>query len=423
MNQKHRRKLLFISLVLIATYVLSSGNFSKNSKTDSSAVRLGNPLETDGKQGRALNVWDLQVFNGKIYIAGGSTVSNSGPINVWAYNPETQSFIKEYTVAEEAIEHYRVFNEQLYIPAADPIQGDSNKFYRKKKGDKWTKYASNTVKLAHVRDLFQTKSGFLLMVGNNRNSNNRNKDAPGTAITKDDGVSFQGAGVDNSPSIGNVVLADFNWFFSIFSYQNKIYAPTSILKDAWILPGTIAIYDKEKESFILDSKLDNSEFIPVQQIEENKGKYGFETIYRIWHPVEFKNSLVYPMRSYSNSSNRRKYKESYMNSLGMYLKKDMGKSPEILALPAQAIGEEILVINKELYVLANKKGFRNRFTTYVFKTIDPTNKNAWQKVLSFDSKNKARSFEYLDGTFYFGLGQDYGEAIGNSGDILSYQVN
>lgn len=117
---------------------------------------LGNPLSQDGKKGRALNVWDLQVFDGKIYLGGGSTVTNAGPINVWAYNPAPESFVKEYTVQEEAIEHYKVFGNQLYIPAADPRNSDHNKYYRQNDDNTWSKYTSSNVKLAHVRDLIQT---------------------------------------------------------------------------------------------------------------------------------------------------------------------------------------------------------------------------------------------------------------------------
>ena len=418
-RQKYRQKILLsVSLFLIAILTLTCSTLSANN-TNSAIVRLGNPLRDDGKTDRALNVWDLQIFDGKIYIAGGSTVSNAGPINVWAYNPATQNFDKEYTVAEEAIEHYKVFENQLYIPAADPMGNDANKFYRKAIDGQWTKYASNAVKLAHVRDLIQTSSGCLLLVGNNRNPNNKNKDAPGTAITIDDGVSFQGAGINNSPSMGDVVIADYNWFFSVFPYQNQIYAPTSVLRDAWASPGTIAIYDELQKSFILDKKLDNSEFIPAERIEARK--YGFETIYRIWHPVEFKQSLVYPVRSYSILKKQQKYQENYMNSLGMYLKESMGKTPVELQLPHKAIGEDILTIEGELYVLANRQKF-DRFTIYVYKTSNLLEENSWKEVLHFESRNKARSFEYLDGKFYFGLGQDYGEPIADAGDILSYTV-
>jgi hypothetical protein len=141
----------------------------------------------------------LQVFNHKIYIAGGSTVTNSGPINAWAYNPATGSFAKEYTVQEEAIEHYKVFGNQLYIPAADPRNADHSKYYRQNNDNIWSKYTSDSVKLAHVSDLIQTQENYILLVGNNRDLN-QDADVPGTAITTNQGRSFQAAGVDNVPN-------------------------------------------------------------------------------------------------------------------------------------------------------------------------------------------------------------------------------
>ncbi len=90
---------------------------------------LGNKMADDGKRGRARNIWDLEAYNGRIYLGGGSTVENAGPVSVWAYDPATASFHNAYTVPEEAIELFRVFDADLYIPAADPTSGDMNKFY------------------------------------------------------------------------------------------------------------------------------------------------------------------------------------------------------------------------------------------------------------------------------------------------------
>ena len=87
MNFKNRRSklIVFIALFLTTLAVVIFGFlFSAGSKNE--PQWLGNPLREEGLTGRALNVWDLQVFDGKVYIAGGSTVSNSGPIKVFAYN-------------------------------------------------------------------------------------------------------------------------------------------------------------------------------------------------------------------------------------------------------------------------------------------------------------------------------------------------
>ena len=426
MSYKYRQLIIFIALFvsgfLLFAYILSRSSVTPNSyseiELDDSVTRLGNPLREDGLVGRALNVWDLQVFNGKIYLAGGSTVANTGPINVWAYDPITQTFDKEYTVAEEAIEHFKVFNNQLYIPAADPRQGDNNKFYRKSINGLWEKYESNAVKLAHVRDLIKTENNEILLVGNNRNLNKVSN--PSIAITTDDGISFQEAGISKS-QLEKTNLIDYNWFFSVFEYQDKIYAISSLLRDFGNYSGAISVYNSQTQSFEIDFDLRNDEFIPASIIGKSDVQQGTYIIYRIWNPLEFHNYLIYPVRSYSN--NQQEYEQAYMNSLGIYYKEKIGVTPKKVELPHNALGEDILIINNELYVLANKKQQNNKFIIYVYKTEAISDKIKWQKVLEFSSNNKARSFEYLNSTFYFGLGQDYGDPLGDSGDLISYEIN
>ncbi|MFM2311641.1 MAG: hypothetical protein RLZZ04_917 [Cyanobacteriota bacterium] len=81
MDKKYRQKLLVFAWLFLITLLLLAWGFDRQEvNSNQSIVRLGNPLLTDGKKGRALNVWDLQAFNGKIYLGGGSSVENAGPI-------------------------------------------------------------------------------------------------------------------------------------------------------------------------------------------------------------------------------------------------------------------------------------------------------------------------------------------------------
>ena len=421
MSKKNRRAksaklIVFIALFLATIAVIALGLFSStNSQTE--PTWLGNPLREDGQVDRALNVWDLQVFEGKIYLGGGSTVTNAGPIKIWAYDPQTEKFEQEYTVKEEAIEHFHVFDNQLYIPAADPTKGDVTKFYRREAGQ-WQRYGSQAVKLAHVRDIIATDKNKILMVGNSRQPDKPSGRGTASAIFGESGLDIKPTGVENAPSEKGRVLVDYNWFFSIFRYQNQIYATNALLRDADNYQGAIAIYDPESKSFKLDFDLHNDEFIPASIIG-SETMQGVEVIYRPWNPVEFQDRLVYPVRSYSILPNN--YEEAYMNTIGFFSKSGMGNSPQTLELP-KGLGEDVLVIDNELYVLASQRDRNYKFTTYVYKTDRLSEKTQWKRVLKFTEWNKARSFEYLDGTFYFGLGQDYGDGVHNSGDLLSYRL-
>lgn len=408
-------KSLVLGALFVVTLLLILLNFWLSKRPTVSVERLGNPWLKDGLVERALNVWDLQTFDGKIYLGGGSTVTNSGPINVWAYDPQKKDFVKEHQVQEEAIEHYRLLDNQLYIPAADPTKGDRHKFYRRE-GNKWQRYSSGEIKLAHVRDVVKTDDGELLMVGNSRQTDKPSSRGTAIATPTEAGFKIQAAGVDNVATQGTII-ADFNWFFSVFRYQDQIFATNSLLRDAENFPGAIAKYNPEAKQFVLDFNLRNADFIP-EEIIKGKQKQGIGVIYRPWNPIEYQGYLVYPVRSYSITANN--YQQAYMNSIGFFYKSDMGSSPKTLKLP-QGKGEDVLVIDNELYVLASRQRSDDQFTNYVYKTDRLSTKTKWQRVVKFKSWNKARSFEYLDGTFYFGLGQDYGDAINNSGDILSYR--
>jgi hypothetical protein len=420
-KQKTKICLFFcLSLIVVTIFTLGCSACSQGEDVTSKVKYLGNPMSQDGQKGRALNVWDLQVFDGKVYVAGGSSITNSGPINVWAYNPKTEAFEQEYTVDEEVIEHFRVIEHELYLPAGDPRNNDANKYYRKGVNSQWRKYSSSSVKLAHVRDLLKTSNGDILLVGNNRQFGDFSK--PAIAITSDDGISFSGVDVENIPPMKDVILVDYNWFFSIFSYQNKIYATTALLRKDFQQPGSIAVYDSPNKRFFLDAQLKSSDLIPSQRIKNPFGSLQDSAIYRIWNPVEYQGSLVYPARSYSISQNNAR--QAYMNSLGLFIKLTPESNPFAVKFPRRkALGEDVIVINNELYALANLEKERGKFIVYVYKTTNPIKRKNWAEVLHFSSSNKARSFEYFNQTFYFGLGQDDGEPVNNSGTIISYQIN
>jgi hypothetical protein len=213
-----------------------------------------------------------------------------------------------------------------------------------------------------------------------------------------------------------------NSFFSVFSYQNKIYAPSSLLRDYQNSAGAIAVYNPQSKKFELDKKLENDEFIPQQNIGIDQGKQGIDIIYRIWNPVEYENYLVYTVRSHSLSAT--KYKKVHMKSLGIYLKEDLGISPMKVAFPDQSsLGEDILIIDKDLYALSNTRISNGEFITYVYRANKQNFPDAWEEILHFKSPNLCRSFEYLNQTFYFGLGHNYGDKINQSGQILSYLNN
>jgi hypothetical protein len=68
----------------------------------------------------------------------------------------------------------------------------------------------------------------------------------------------------------------------------------------------------------------------------------------------------------------------------------------------------------QVYMLA-QSGTAGSYTNYVFASADLA---TWTEVLRFSATTFARSFEYLDGDFYFGLGTTRAELSSAAGDLL-----
>jgi hypothetical protein len=69
---------------------------------------------------------DLTVFDGRLYLGYGDWTKNTGPIDVLFYETLTGGVQTEFTVAEEALDFYRILGNNLVIPGLD---SKANQFY------------------------------------------------------------------------------------------------------------------------------------------------------------------------------------------------------------------------------------------------------------------------------------------------------
>ncbi|MBN2030761.1 T9SS type A sorting domain-containing protein [bacterium] len=136
---------------------LDTKGIYKPDRTQASVIYLGNPFKdrypdnTEWEYAR--NVWDMILWNQKIYFGHGDVARNSGPTDIWYYDISEQNFINEFTADEEQIYRFREFNDCLYIPGHDPTEShDFGNFYVNK-GEGWEKYRTIPVEV-HVNDIF-----------------------------------------------------------------------------------------------------------------------------------------------------------------------------------------------------------------------------------------------------------------------------
>lgn len=430
-------------------------------------VDLGNKPVDSGQHGDSRNLWDLQVFDDKIFIGMGSTVADSGPVPVWAFDHVAGRWgeAPEAVIGQEAIELYRIIDGRLYIPAADPKGSatEASKFYRRGPDGNWTHFFSTrALHMAHVRDL-ALADDLLVGVGNSRRPHDLTRAKPGTLsvpllvvdIMQDSDremLEFQSAISLVPPTEGGTVNADTsqrnrmaNWFFSIFRLHDGLYASTRWLSWAPDDPDLTGLRAERIElppqvppfPAVVRWNSALTEWVApdpdtLERLVPASPDRNIELTLRPYKSVLFGELWFAPFRSYGLGGND--YRAAYNQSADFVVKPADGPGLRVVLPEADALGEAVLVHDGRLYVLANARRSAGEYRVLVYALaredarvgrMDPDTGlalDAWEEVFTFESSNLARSFARIDDTWYFGLGVAHGEPVGKAGTLLRYVV-
>lgn len=344
---------------------------------------LGNPLAKRWPAGEdvyARNIWDLQQYDGKIYIGSGNSANrgpavNAGPVDIWSYKPDTREFIKEGVVNDEQIEIFKIFDGQLLIPGHDAAAPDNWDFgnYYVKTSKKWIKHR-NIPKAIHVYDMLSFEGKLFAALGTH--------DAyGGLAVSTNNGGKWE------------TIPAGFRRFYTLFELNGKLYAS-----------GLFRTLKKIQR--VQKKRPQYADRVPLSLFEYKQGKVypvdlGIADLFPKWphrsvklrRPTHFMQHLVYFGAKPAND-------HQYTKQL-LYKMKSLGKSEKI-NLPNDVHPQDMIVDNKRLLLLSylrkeDESGYENRvFTTGDLKT--------WIPLFEFEADTFVRSFEYLDGCLYFGMG-------------------
>ncbi|UJF35200.1 hypothetical protein [Paenibacillus hexagrammi] len=373
---------------------------------------LGKPL---AKSAYARNVWDMQVYDGKVYLGYGNSSNtgpspNAGPIPIVYYDPAASRFNTQEVAAastkkmnkyvdEEQIDLYKIIKGKLYIPGHDP-RGDSwdfGNFYRLDQ-DQWNKFR-NIPNAIHVYDMASYHGN--LFVGTSAKSSD-------VFVSKDDGNSWS-------------KLAELHAFgakrvYTLFEFKDTLYALGSLLpkNDKWsdenkmlsIKGQTKHGSDKlvTEELTVYGSKMFPG---PEVHVKENKPPYM-----RMVRTTVVGDRIVY--------IGGEVYNDHQWQSKGLFIAKDINDARRIGLPNGEAVPMDILIRDNHIYVLAYVKSKPNVYTNLVYqaKVSELDHDSAWSEIVRFPQETFARSFEELDGSFYFGLGTDMDPISESAGTIL-----
>ena len=364
---------------------------------------IGNPMKSyiaDGNQYQyARNVWDIEVYDGKIYIGSGDFDSNSGTNKtggspVLSYDPETSKWTKETTVPTEQISRFIKAWGNLYIPSQDPTtSGTTGHIYVKKDGE-WS--TTNVINGLHTFDIHFSSDGKTVFAGLGCDYGT----APTVSVSVDgsrfrsvffrkDGVTLKGANLDMGSSNRS---GQFARVYNVFEYKGNVYATmrfstTNIAEeDRPLYAAYNGLYKYNKEDNIFDYVGTAPDVILRNSMAPSSD-------------VIFNNRVVaaYGSMVASNSS-------------------DLTSWQNITGFSGSATG--MTVIGDILYFMTYEKN-GSTYTNRLYRTKDLEN---FEVLYTFDNPCYIRSICYYEGIFYLGTESTRGDVNSTTGTVYSLSL-
>ena len=344
----------------------------------------------EGEEIYARNVWDLQAFEGRLYIGAGNydntgPAPNAGPVPIMAWDPAKEMFIREGVADEEQIDRFEVINGRLYIPGTDPRENwDLGNLYRREPDGRWLKL--RTIPRA-IHTLALTGHEGRLYAGlGAKHTVSRYVDVKGygsaVAVSEDAGADWR------LLPLGGFRLCAF------LHVQGRLYAVD-------VLPGPgierwVSKHDRENY-YAPVYELDSS-----KRIFQRRTDLSAERLFPETEDVRVRASVIDRVVMFGTSA-------VYTGSsgyvpFGLYRADSLSRGSirvSRIRLPEETRPRDLLERDGTLFVLLDRPAANGGVQIHVLAGRDP---EQWSEVLHFSAPTFARSFELLDGNFYFGLG-------------------
>lgn len=110
---------------------LSSCNKEKGGELTEFTV-IDSPIED--------NVWDMRLWDNKIFFGTGDGNANTGPISVYAYDLESGSFFESGVLLEEVVNTFLVVDGILVAPGIDSTQNNNISNYNTYENGEWIQH-------------------------------------------------------------------------------------------------------------------------------------------------------------------------------------------------------------------------------------------------------------------------------------------
>jgi len=350
--------------------------------------RLGEPFA--GKPAYARNVWDLQSFEGRLYLGHGNSSNlqpspNAGPVPIVYWDPVAAAFGSAYTVSEEQIDRYRVLDGQLYIPGHDPREDASlGNYYRLEAGG-WTKHR-NVPGGVHMLDICRHEGTLFAALG-----------AYGSTILASTNGTHWRSALDPALAVSGQTGGRV---YSFFAFGPTLYALTLVRLPNYEYQPTVLRYDPNRSWFVAEASSTVSNLFPQTALP-----FGHD--YRLERAVSHNGRLYYVLGRADN--------DLQWDSVGLYWAGQVQAGVRV-SLPTGSQVWDLMEHGGRVWALLSTPVSGS--TNVWVQVTSTANGTEWPELLRFESPTLARSFEWLGGDLYFGLGCSTNHLAPATGQLL-----
>lgn len=353
----------------------------------------------------ARNVWDLQVFDGRLYVGTGNSSNigpspNAGPVPIWSLDLASGIWKVEGSVDDEQIEVFRVTNGALTVPGHDPREDWSKGNFYRLGPREWTKTRTITNGI-HTYDMAFFAGRLWAGLGTEGDFQ--------LASSRDGGQNWR-----VHPSGGGRT-------YTLHAFENHLLGWGQI--PSAVERSRIAALKDEEHSGDMQSFLrwlvyevrPDQTLAPRPDLTTDVLFPGSpdEVWAKLVRPTLFKGQLLYIGGAVHNDHQN--------DPFGAYAAASL-RVGRVRVTPIPLDGEkpwDIEVQGQSAHILTSRKETRNGADRYQISVWSSRGAKTWTRALRFWQPTFARSFARHGDSWYFGLGTDVGAGWETAG-ISSY---
>ena len=319
-----------------------------------------------GTGAKANYVWDIRVWNGKVYRAAGDYDKNTGNTPILAYDIANRQWDSSFRAADEAIHGFEVINGTLCAAGIDARESwEYGNYYILDENGKW-KQVRNLPNAVHNFDMIECNGKIFAGVGTEKVGRT-------VAVSEDGGKTFSYVPLYKDGSYYD--LSDFKMSrtYELTQFGGKVYAFVYFQTKTGYNRWTIFVYEDGKMHYLTDgTKL-------IERSSFSRKYFGGE----------------FEMNG-----------KCYIAARGLYIIDDFTDSAgwKTTSMPNSGKVSDAILRDGVIYVLTSRQDSKTKlYHTIIYKstTGEP---GSFEEVASYDYSSFPMCFDWDGSHFYIGTG-------------------